>query len=207
MDNYNISYYILLCRIFLVSIVLNFNQIRHIKNMKNKNIITNSEMAIFGTDFKDFKFNVIHFRIYQDGNLFKLVQYGYKLMNIRTKNIVYPSYQFINKKVHRLLAEQFIPNPENKPFVDHINRDKTDYRLENLRWVSYQENTWNRTKKKNATSKYFGVHKCENYNKYCAQITFNKKMYCLGYFDNEIDAAKAYNKKAKEFGIWTRNEF
>lgn len=45
--------------------------------------------------------------------------------------------------VHRLLANAFIPNPENKPEIDHINADRSDYRLENLRWATHKENNNN----------------------------------------------------------------
>jgi len=43
-------------------------------------------------------------------------------------------------RVHRLVAMTYIPNPENKPCVDHLNRHRFDCRVKNLRWVSIQEN-------------------------------------------------------------------
>lgn len=48
-----------------------------------------------------------------------------------------------NKLVHRLVADAFIPNPDNKPHIDHINTIKTDNKVDNIRWVTIKENNEN----------------------------------------------------------------
>lgn len=58
---------------------------------------------------------------------------GYLLANIKNKK-TQPTY------IHRIVAEAFIPNPKNKPQVNHKNGIKTDNRVENLEWVDGKEN-------------------------------------------------------------------
>ena len=65
-----------------------------------------------------------------------------------TRNYYYVSLTDKNGKVssfrtHRLVAIAFIPNPNNKPCIDHINSVRTDNRFENLRWCTCKENTNN----------------------------------------------------------------
>jgi len=62
--------------------------------------------------------------------------------------------------VHRILGELFIPNPENKPCIDHINRIRDDNRLENLRWATISENNYNRIMKGSVCKKKCGWHAC-----------------------------------------------
>ena len=64
---------------------------------------------------------------------------GYKILNMFRDGIC--SYK---QSIHRLVAYAFIPNPENLPQIDHINRNKTDNKVSNLRWVSAQDNCLNR---------------------------------------------------------------
>lgn len=68
------------------------------------------------------------------------------LMNLRDEfGYIKVSIQQNKYQVHRLVAQAFIPNPENKPTVDHINRVSSDNNLENLRWASYKEQSDNQT--------------------------------------------------------------
>lgn len=72
---------------------------------------------------------------------------GYKVVKIKYKHYY----------VHRLIAETFLDNPQNKPEIDHINRNPSDNRLENLRWATRSENNRNTSANDPANLKY-GVH-------------------------------------------------
>ena len=65
-------------------------------------------------------------------------------------------------KKHRLVAKQFIPNPYNLPCVDHINRDRTDNHLFNLRWCTSSENAYNRTSSNNNIYTYVDYDEAPN---------------------------------------------
>ena len=81
-------------------------------------------------------------RVYKNGNIIYLKPHP----NIKSKYLTV-SLHNQTKTLHRLLAVQFIPNPDNKPMVDHINVNRQDNRLENLRWSTCEENRHNTLRK------------------------------------------------------------
>ena len=127
-------------------------------------------------------------------------------------------------KKHVLIAKQFIPNydPEHKTQVDHINHDKTDYHLSNLRWVTPSENQKNKTSHLGVVYEYvdeipddaivvnkYNSHEFEFY--YYSESTdkfyfYNGKQYKILY-DNEkkgsgslyVNMMNTNNKKIKIF--------
>ena len=109
------------------------------------------------------------------------------------------------RTLHSLILDTF-GDGKQKQCCDHKNRIKTDNRLENLRGSTYSENSQNRTKQKTyrknpVTSQYIGVYFSKNRrakNKYSSQIAKDHKNHFIGWFLTELEAAKAYNKKALE---------
>ena len=88
---------------------------------------------------------------------------------------------------------RFLMNPADDMVVDHIDSDGLDNRRENLRICTKAQNGTN----KRTTSKYKGVRKRTNCNRFEAEICHKYKSYYLGLHLTE-EAAEAYNKKAIE---------
>lgn len=96
--------------------------------------------------------------------------------------------------MHRLLMN----NPDGYE-VDHANGDKTDNRKSNLRIATRQQNAMNQGKTALNKSGYRGVFWHKKANKWCVQITINKRNVHIGLFKSKLDAAMAYNKAARKY--------
>jgi hypothetical protein len=103
---------------------------------------------------------------------------------------------------------RFICNPPGGLFIDHINCNGLDNRRKNLRLATHSQNSCNRPKRKNTTSRFVGVHFSKKSKRWVAQIKYQGGKKWLGYFDNEIDAAQAFDRAAiKYHGEFARLNF
>jgi len=103
--------------------------------------------------------------------------------------------------VHQLVAIEFLNHIPNgyKLVIDHVDRNKLNNEVSNLRIVTHRENMTHHFKSlENRTSEYIGVCWCKEENKYLSSIYFNGKRECLGYFNYEIEAHNTYQNKIKQ---------
>lgn len=98
---------------------------------------------------------------------------GYFVVGIRGKDY----------RVHRLVAEAFLQNPENKPTVDHINRVRNDNRVQNLRWATYTEQHEN------------------------SGIVLNRSDYGVRYYENPIEYNREYHKAHRDDILASKREY
>lgn len=108
---------------------------------------------------------------------------GYLRVGLRRGNIKKMFY------IHYLVASAFVPDCTEESIVDHWDRDKTNNRSDNLRWVTYSQN--NRNKNGTGKSKQRGVYYNKRSGKWVAQIS-------LGSFLTKKEATKVYNKVCKD---------
>jgi hypothetical protein len=158
------------------------------KALKTGRYLKDSDYLVIGktiVDDEDFEiFNKYRWFISEDG-------YVRHIFNTKTKILV----SYLHRKIMNC--------PKGK-MVDHINHDKLDNRKENLRIVSNSENQMNQKVRK-SSSKYKGVYWNNHCKNWISQLKCKNKLFYLGIFNSEVEAAKVYNEKDKElFGKYAK---
>lgn len=105
---------------------------------------------------------------------------------------------WVNGKTINISMHRQIMNVPKGLDIDHKNHETLDNRRCNLRKATSSQNHMNSRKRKGCSSRFKGVSWHKLTRKWRAYICLNGKICHLGLFINEIDAAKAYDKKAKE---------
>lgn len=102
-------------------------------------------------------------------------------------------------QMHSVIMERILGRKLNKnEEVDHINGNRSDNRRANLRLLNHSENCANirKSSRIRSTCIYKGVHYDITKNKYRARITLNGITYHLGFFEDEVEAAREYDRAA-----------
>ena len=107
-------------------------------------------------------------------------------------------------KIHRLVANAFLNNPNDKLCVDHKDNNRTNNHISNLRFATTKENNQNSSIRLDNTSGCKGVHFDKRRKKWQAQIMIDGIHIHIGYYDNLEEAKIArINRANQAFGIYT----
>lgn len=146
---------------------------------------------------------------YSDGQLFWKINKSFSV-NVGDKAGKKNAFGYIQIKIdrkdyyaHRIVWVMHKGDIPKGMFIDHIDNDKSNNRISNLRLATKSQNNCNKPKNKNNTSGFKGVSFHKGIGKYVAQIKINNKGKSLGAYDTAEDAALAYQKESaiihKEF--------
>ncbi len=103
---------------------------------------------------------------------------------------------------------RFILDAPDGAVVDHINGNALDNRRANLRLCTPTENAYNKRKRPGTVSQYKGVSWDSRNQRWMSQLTFKNRHLFLGRFDDEQEAARAYDVAArKHFGEFANLNF
>jgi hypothetical protein len=151
---------------------------------------------ILGADFK-----------YEDDKLYRLNKHTNKWtscndlkpnQNGYIKITINKKYYLLHRLIYKYHNEDFDLTYSHNNQIDHIDINKLNNKIENLRILNCSQNQRNKNKKENCSSKYIGVYWNKLNSKWMAYIRINGKTKHLGLFDNEEDAYECYKKKYDE---------
>jgi hypothetical protein len=148
----------------------------------------------YGYPFRRIKLTQGKFAIVDPDDFERINQYkwyynkGYALRHVRR-----------NGKKRAIFMHSFVCPVPPGMFTDHINRNRLDNRKANLRPATFQQNIWNASRKrKTSASPYKGVTWSRQHRKWMVRIYVGNKAVHLGFFKDDIKAAKAYDRVAKK---------
>jgi len=142
--------------------------------------------------------------------------YGCKNKRMMKHHISYKGYNYVHLTknneghqyfIHRLIAIQFIPNPNKLDQVDHIDMDKKNNKIENLRWVNNalnQQNTLKRSNNQSGFKNIFTEQGKNGYEGWRITIRHDNKIYRKCYAKTKYtldDIIKIRNEKYMEYGL------
>jgi len=148
-------------------------------------------------------------RIAMSGGQFVLVDAAdYEWLSRYTWSCNDSGYALRREKGKKILMHRQIMQPPDGMLVDHIDGNKRNNCRCNLRVCTRQENSHNRAKRIGSSSRFKGVRYYKDRDKWRAEIWFHGQHLGLGTFDDEVEAARAYDRKAVEcFGEFARLNF
>ena len=146
-------------------------------------------------------------RIIKTGRIKKIGIITYKKSGYKTEKLnLSKDKKIYTKKIHRLLAITFIPNPDNLPQVDHIDGDSLNNTVSNLRWCNRNDNAQNKSVQTNNKIGIKNICYCKATNRYI----FHKQVNCVEickYFKT-LEEAIDFKEKwyANNFNEFNRRE-